>query len=819
MRGLKAFLAIPVLTAGLVVVMPVERASAADITTGCPGSSVGTTFTLSADCAPTGPLTVPPGITIDGAGHTISVTEDFQGAVISNEAGGPITLRNLTVRGTNLTRTDCAPLLGVLLTNTDATITNVEVHGLNRPAAAGCQTGLGLRVLSVDGTPHTVNVSGFKTTDFQKAGLVASGTVTVNVSGSTIGPPHQFPPKTIGQNSVQFGGSVPGGGGTFSHNTVIGTGFGDPSSLSTAMLLVQANDLVISNNTITGAGTDDGISVNGTFPTGAIASTNIRIENNHIERTSALPVDTFGEGIFVDGSSVAETTLLCNTFAGWNTNLAGDTPPAIAPTQPPCITTNPNLPNGRVGLTYSATLEATSEPPGTVTWSPPLSGLPPGLSLAADGTITGDPTTEGTFTFTAEAIDGAGLKDSQAFTIIVGPLPPPPQEPHPPGAVGSALTPVTPARIVDTRIGLGGATGPTEPQSTTTFTVTGVGGVPTTGVTAVVLNVAADQPAAPGFIQLFPTGNGTPGESSSLNVDHAGQTVANLVIVGVDASGRFSLFTQSSTHIVIDVFGYFTAVPEASSGRLVTIDPVRVLDTRSGEGRGGVQGPVPAQGTVAVSMAGAIPIDASAVVMTLTGDQATAPGYIQAIPTGGATALRSTSNINLERAGDTMANLVIIPLGADGTLTLFTQSGAELVVDVVGYFTGASEPPATTGLFIPIKPTRVADTREVGGIVPTGIVPSGATFEVPFRASPPLAAVPPSAVASNLTATDTTASGYVQLIPTGTSTEIGSTSTLNINGPNRIVAAANVLNGVTGSVTVHNQSATHLVYDVTGLFL
>ncbi len=279
--------------------------------------------------------------------------------------------------------------------------------------------------------------------------------------------------------------------------------------------------------------------------------------------------------------------------------------------------------------------------------------------------------------------------------------------------MGSTLTPLTPARIVDTRTGLGGATGPTQPQSTTTFTATGVGGVPATGVTAVVLNVAADQPAAPGFIQLFPTGNGTPGESSSLNVDHAGQTIANLVIVGVDASGRFSVFTQSSTQLVVDVFGYFTAVPEASSGRLVTIDPVRVLDTRSGEGRGGVQGPVPAQGTVAVSMAGAIPTDASAVVMTLTGDQATAPGYIQAIPTGGATALRSSSNINLDRAGDTMANTVIIPLGADGTVTLFTQSGAELIVDVVGYFTGASERLVDDG---PLHP----DQADAGGRHPRG---------------------------------------------------------------------------------------------------
>jgi hypothetical protein len=61
--------------------------------------------------------------------------------------------------------------------------------------------------------------------------------------------------------------------------------------------------------------------------------------------------------------------------------------------------------------------------------------------------------------------------------------------------------------------------------------------------------------------------------------------------------------------------------------------------------------------------------------------------------------------------------------------------------------------------------------------------------------------------------------GFVQLIPTGTTTAVGSTSTLNINGPNRIVAGRNVLAGVTGSITVHNQSATNLVYDVTGFFL
>src|SRR4051794_9683014 len=404
MRGLKALLAVPVLTAGCWVVMPVAQAAADDITK-CPGrlDTPTSTYTLTADCPATIAnfgLSVEPGFTVDGAGHTISVDTNFQGAVISNRTGGPITLRNLKVQGANLVRSDCALLFGVLLTNTDATITNVEVNGMVRPAAAtaGCQTGLGMRVLSDDATPHTVNVSGFKTSNFQKAGLVASGTVTVNVSDSTIGPPALLTGQ-IAQNAVQYGGLVPHGGGTFSHNTVIGAGSGRTDAGSTAMLLFGANDVLISDNTITGAGTDTGIDVEAA---GLIPSTNVKIENNHIERTSALPVapTPSGEGIFVDALSLATTTVICNTFSGWITNLSGVT-------QPPCITTNANLPNGRLGSPYSTELAATSQPPGAVTWAVTVGALPPGLTLAADGTITGTPTTVGTFSFTATVTDAA----------------------------------------------------------------------------------------------------------------------------------------------------------------------------------------------------------------------------------------------------------------------------------------------------------------------------------------------------------------------------------------------------------------------------
>jgi len=430
------------------------------------------------------------------------------------------------------------------------------------------------------------------------------------------------------------------------------------------------------------------------------------------------------------------------------------------------------------------------------------------VTLAADGGFTYTPNASftGTDSFTYTATDTVfGLTSAPAtVTITVTPIPPQPQ-PTPPAA--SVFTPLAPQRLVDTRTGLGGVTGPLAAQSVTTFLASGV---PASGVTAVVLNVTATEPQAAGFIQVFPAGAPVLGSTSTLNVDHPLQTIANLVIVGVDASSHFSVFTQSATHLAVDVFGYFTAAPSGTAGRLVTVNPVRLLDTRTGPGPVGKVGSL---GSVAVNVTSAVPADASAVVMTLTADQGTAPGYIQAIPTGGSTALGASSNLNIDATGETMANTAIVPIGADGTVTLFSQSGAHLIADVVGYFTGASAPADLTGLFVPIAPTRAADSRVTGNLIP-----SGATVNITLAGRAGLTATPPSAVAGNVTATDTTASGYIQVIPTGSSTPIGSTSTLNINGANRIVAAANILSVANGSITVHNQSATHMVYDVTGFF-
>ena len=255
----------------------------------------------------------------------------------------------------------------------------------------------------VGGTPRTVTITDTTLAGFQRSGLFANGPSTVHVSGSTIGPADDLAPGVNAQNAVQIGSG--NAGGTFTGNTVIGRGFGAAGASSTAMLVTTASNLTISNNTITGAGTDIGIAVDA-------GSTNITIENNVIERTAPGPPDPDDFGVRVDATSTGEATLVCNTFSGWDAALDNVT-------QAPCITTT-SLPGGTVGSPYSAALARhTPNPP--LTWS--ASGLPPGFTLAPDGSISGTPTTTGTFSFTATVTDSTGETTTREFTITIAQVP------------------------------------------------------------------------------------------------------------------------------------------------------------------------------------------------------------------------------------------------------------------------------------------------------------------------------------------------------------------------------------------------------------
>jgi hypothetical protein len=83
----------------------------------------------------------------------------------------------------------------------------------------------------------------------------------------------------------------------------------------------------------------------------------------------------------------------------------------------PVFITTTFLPNGQSGIAYNTALGATGV--GPITWRRFLGSLPPGLTVNANGTITGTPTATGSYNFTVEVVDGVGQSTFRNFNIQV----------------------------------------------------------------------------------------------------------------------------------------------------------------------------------------------------------------------------------------------------------------------------------------------------------------------------------------------------------------------------------------------------------------
>ena len=453
--------------------------------------------------------------------------------------------------------------------------------------------------------------------------------------------------------------------------------------------------------------------------------------------------------------------------------------------------------------------------------------------------------------------------------------------------VGSRFVAVTPQRVIDSRPGEGpsddGVSGLVNAGEIVEVQVAGRMGVPLTGVSAVVLNVTVTETLGAGYVQVFPSGPVTIGSSSSLNVEFTGQTIANQVTVPVGAGGRVSIYLQSGGHVLADVFGYYTPVESATSGRytpLAAPSPRRVLDTRDltqvpianpgdvrnctdfatwdaawrffwtyhrwgdpagldGDGDGVPCNSLPGAKTTAAptdlfKLAGGstirIPVttgtdlpggvaaagQASAVVANVTVTEASAVGFWQVLPTGGAV-LGSSSNLNINAVGQTISNQVIVPLGADGTITIYSQNGGHVLVDIAGVFTGTSSPSSSDGLFVPVTPSRLVDTRDPGNTPLTGPIPAttGITVQTAGRFGIPSGV---AAVALNATITAAAAPGFVQVYPTGGATP-GASSNINAERTGQTIANATYTSvDGSGHFSIYTQSGGQLLADVAGWF-
>jgi hypothetical protein len=207
--------------------------------------------------------------------------------------------------------------------------------------------------------------------------------------------------------------------------------------------------------------------------------------------------------------------------------------------------------------------------------------------------------------------------------------------------------------------------------------------VPSSGVSAVVVNLTSVGSTASSYLTAWPTGQPRP-RSSNLNFP-AGQVVANQAIIPVGAGGRIDLAVDAgATHVVVDVQGWFGPAGSATGGLLHTSSPTRLVDTRVPTGLAGIL--VSRRVTpVQVGGAGGVPPSGvTAVVANLTVVRPTTGGHVVAWPTG--FAMPTTSNVNFS-ANQVVANQAIVPTGSWGRISVYSNNAdTHLVIDVQGWF-------------------------------------------------------------------------------------------------------------------------------------
>jgi hypothetical protein len=372
----------------------------------------------------------------------------------------------------------------------------------------------------------------------------------------------------------------------------------------------------------------------------------------------------------------------------------------------------------------------------------------------------------------------------------------------------SRYVPLAPTRLLDTRQGAG----PVVASSTTNLRVAGANGVPT-DATAAVVTITVTNASAPGYVTAHAAGTPAP-STSNVNVSRPGETVANLAVVPLSSDGSLALTSSIGAQLIVDVSGAFAPTTGSSAGRFVPVSPTRVLDSRSGGG--------PTFGTFArgssrsvmIAGEGDVPISGvSAVAVTLTATGTQAAGWAQLLPTGGATALGASSNVNIARAGQTVANMAILPVGDDGSVTLYADAPGEYLLDVTGWFTDDSAESDAVGLYVPGTPVRLFDSRTEqpeGRDANSDVVIDTASLHDPSIGS--IAAI------LNVTATEASSAGYLTGYPDGQ--DLPATSSLSIDRARQTVAGALVVGTApAGGVRVFSSLRSGVIVDASGYFL
>ena len=210
------------------------------------------------------------------------------------------------------------------------------------------------------------------------------------------------------------------------------------------------------------------------------------------------------------------------------------------------------------------------------------------------------------------------------------------------------------------------------------------------GALAIVGNATTVSPQGGGYLTMYPAGAAKPLVASS-NYS-AGQIVNGPFTVGLSASGRFSIFTSETTHLVVDVLGYYSAEASDVNGAGLLFNPlpkpVRLLETRAGFTGCYTPGAPIAGGAELIQQAlgtcggEQIPPAAQAIVGNATVVNSNG-GCLTLWPSASDKPLAASSNFD---PGQVLNRHFTVGLGGDGAFKIFSLLTTDLVIDVSGYF-------------------------------------------------------------------------------------------------------------------------------------